>query len=653
MTKVKKADLESMNIPEDKLRQLKHFFPEVFTEGLKVDPDKLRLVLGENVDTGRERFGMNWPGKADCFKIIQAPSVATLILAKDESINCDKTNNLFIEGDNLEVLKLLQKSYYGKVKMIYIDPPYNTGREFIYPDNYKESLDTYLRYSGQIDDEGRKYSTNAEADGRFHSKWLNMMYPRLYLSRNLLRDDGIIFISIGEDEINNLSLLCNEIFGIENLLGVACRVAKRSNNKGDFWAPNFDYILTYAKNHEFAVPFFGGANEKAYDQIDTDGPRKGEKYQLVRLYMSTIQNRNPEQRFWIECPDGSKVIPPGTTFPPDRPALGDGIWRWTRTKFEAERDKIVIKEVRSSNLLDGNKQPAKWNVFTKTYLNDVINNATAKPNNLIEDFINQIGSHELGDLEIPFDYPKPAVLIQHLMSISKVSDSDIVLDFFSGSCSTAHAVLAMNQQTDGSRKFIMVQLPEPCDETSEAFKAGYKTIADIGKERIRRVIKKIKDEQVQSKNKEKLLFDKKMNPNLKDLGFKVFKLAQSNFKVWDGDAEPKKEAVEKQLEMHVDHINPKSSQDDILFELLLKAGFELTTKIDKVSMAEKTVYSVEGGLMLICLEKELTKEVIKAMAEKTPSRVICLDQGFAGNDQLKTNAVQIMKSKGIEDFRTV
>lgn len=253
---------------------------------------------------------------------------------------------------------------------------------------------------------------------------------------------------------------------------------------------------------------------------------------------------------------------------------------------------------------------------------------------------------------IIFDTPKPVPYIQEALKIA-TRGSDIILDFFAGSGTTAHAVLDLNKEDGDSRKFICVQLPELCIEDSEAFKAGYKTISAIGKERIRRVIKKIKEEQAQNGRKEKSLFEEGKNPMSQDLGFKVFKLTQSNFKVWDAETEPKKEAVEKQLELHVDHINPKSSQEDILFELLLKAGFELTTKIEKVTMAGKTVYSIEGGLMLICLEKELTKEVIKAMAEKRPSRVICLDQGFAGNDQLKTNAVQIMKSKGVEDFRTV
>ena len=222
-----------------------------------------------------------------------------------------------------------------------------------------------------------------------------MLYPRLKLARNLLKDEGVIFISIDDNEVENLKKICNEIFGEENFIGCAGRITKKSNNKGDFWAPNFDYVLTYAKNVNFTFPFSGGANEKNYNLIEEEGPRKGEKYQLVRLYMSTIRNRNPEQRFWIDCPDGSKIIPPGSTFPPERPNLGDGIWRWSRKTFEENKDKIVVKRVKSSNLLNENKEPAKWNVYTKTYLNDVLENSSAKPNSFIENHINQIGSHEL------------------------------------------------------------------------------------------------------------------------------------------------------------------------------------------------------------------------------------------------------------------
>jgi len=632
MSEIKKADLKSMDVPDDKLRQLKQVFPEVFTEGLKVDPDKLMLILGENLDTGRERFGMNWPGKADCFKIIQAPSIATLVPAKDESVNFDSTENLFIEGDNLEVLKLLQKSYYGKIKMIYIDPPYNTGSDFIYPDDYAENLDTYLKYTGQMDDEGRRFSTNTEDSGRFHTKWLNMMYPRLYLARNLLREDGIIFISIGDGEFSHLRKMCDEIFGEENALDVVTRVSKLTSNKGTHFSPSCDYILSYAKNIS-NLPEFTDRSAQAdedYVSLFRFEDKRG-KYNEVSLYMPSLDLR-PNQRYYIECPDGSKVIPPAGK-----------VFRWTEETFKKNLsdNRVVFKKTKTSPLLDQKGKQANWNVYTKLYLNERLEKGL-RPNTLFDNksFTNSCGSKALIKLGIDFPFSKPFELIAHLMSISGVGKDDCVLDFFAGSATTGHAVLETNHQDNIGRKFICVQLPELLDEENR--KDNFKTIADIGKERLRKIIKNLQGAGSQGSL---------LNDNA--LGFKVFKLSKSNFKIWEGDVDAQKEIVEKQLLMHVDHINPKSSQEDILCELLLKAGFELTTKIEKVLMTGKTVYSIEGGLMLICLEKELTKEVIKAMAEKNPSRVICLDQGFAGNDQLKTNAVQIMKSKGVEDFRTV
>ncbi|KJJ83339.1 type III restriction-modification system methyltransferase [Candidatus Omnitrophus magneticus] len=634
MAEAKKADLKSMDIPEDKLRQLKQVFPEVFTEGLKVDPDKLRLVLGENLDTGRERFGMNWPGKADCFKNIQAPSVATLIPAKEESVNFDSTENLFLEGDNLEVLKLLQKSYYGKIKMIYIDPPYNTGNDFIYPDNYAESLDTYLRYSGQLDEEGRKYSTNTEADGRFHSKWLNMMYPRLYLARNLLKPEGVIFISINDVEVDNLKKLCNEIFGEENFISQLVWENKEGGGGSDstYFRIKHEYILCYSRNKETAlIEGVEISNEDRYTEKDEYFEKRG-PYYLQKLNQASIQY-SKSLDYAIISPDSKELWP----------AQGEkrACWRWSKEK--------VAWGVTNGFIEFKKDREGVWQVYSKQYLNvdneDQPIERKNRPLAVIDRFSSTQGSKQMESLIGPkiFSYPKPKELLEYLISLIDVQN-DIVLDFFAGSATTAQAIIDSNKKDGGRRKFICVQLPEKTDIDSQAYEAGYKTIADIGKERIRRVIKKTQEEQ-----KEHLDF----KSSDFDMGFKVFKLMQSNFRLWEGSVDPNKAVVEKQLEMHVAHINSKSSQEDILFELLLKAGFELTTKIEKVSMAEKMVYSIEGGLMLICLEKELTTEVIKAMAENNPSRVICLDQGFEGNDQLKTNAVQIMKSKGVEDFRTV
>ena len=422
-------------------------------------------MLGSAAEPRDERYGLNWAGKADSYKALQLPTSATLKPRVDQSVDFEHAQHVFIEGENLEVLKVLQRAYFGKVKMIYIDPPYNTGSDsFIYPDHFQESREDYLKriYSLDIDGNLTKeglFRKNSKDNGHYHCNWLSMILPRLYVARNLLRDDGVIFISIDDNEAANLKLLCDEIFGSENFVGCAARVTKKSNNKGEFWAPNFDYVLTYTKSKEYAKEFLGGANIEAYDQIETQGERKGEKYQLVRLYMSSIQNRNPEQRFYIECPDGSKVIPPGSTFPPERPNLVDGIWRWSRKKIESEWNKIVIKAVKSSNLIDQNGAPAKYNVFTKTYLNDVIENSSAKPNSLIESFINQMSSHELTELEIPFDYAKPSKLIAYLLNVAQTSKDDLIIDFFAGSSTTAQAVMELNLEDGGNRKFVYVQMP--------------------------------------------------------------------------------------------------------------------------------------------------------------------------------------------------
>jgi adenine-specific DNA-methyltransferase len=512
--------------------------------------------------------------------------------------------------------------------MIYIDPPYNTGTDFVYKDTFTKDSNEYLISSNQTDAKGNRLVANTEGNGRFHSDWLSMIYPRLKLARNILREDGVIFISIDDNEVDNMKKICSEIFGEENFIGCAGRITKKSNNKGDFWAPNFDYLLTYTKNIALAESFFGGVNIDAYNLIEEDGPRKGEKYQLVRLYMSTIQNRNPEQRFWIECPDGSKVIPPGKTFPPERPLLGDGIWRWTRTKFENERDKIVVKAVRSSNLVTEDGSPAKWNVFTKTYLNDVIDNSSAKPNSFIEDHINQKGSHEIRALGIPFDYSKPSSLIKYLMEISKVRKDDVVLDFFAGSATTADAVMQLNAEDGGNRKFVMIQIPEGCDEKSEALKAGYKTVADISKERIRRAGKKILEGDCH-------------DGWHRDIGFRVLKIDTSNM----ADVYYAPDALDKaNLDLFVDNIKPDRTAEDLLFQVMLDWGIDLTSSISVKCIHEREVFFVDGNALIAYfgVSGSIDEDFVKNLADHQPLRVVFRDFGFK-NDSVKINVEQIFK----------
>lgn len=635
-----KLNLESVNITEEKLNQLKHMFPEVFTEGDQIDFDKLKTTLGNQVDENEERFGLQWPGKKDCFKIIQEPAKGTLQPAPEESEDWDNTENLFIEGDNLEVMKLLQKSYYGKVKMIYIDPPYNTGNEFIYPDNYKENLNTYLAYTGQLDEEGYKFSTNTETEGRYHSNWLNMLYPRLFMARNLLKDDGVIFISIDDNEVADLKLMCNEIFGEENFLSQLIWLNKEGGGGSDskYFRIKHEYILCYCKNIS-ATKIYGVeiSNYERYSKKDSHYNTRG-PYYLQKLNQASIRY-SESLNFPIISPDGTEIWPTQEN--------KKACWRWSEEKVNwgIENDFIEFRKDQNGN----------WQVFSKQYLNlDNQGNSidrTNPPSGIIDQFSSTQASKHLEKILGPFIYPysKPVNLIKYLTKITSNNSNDIVLDFFSGSSSTAEAITSLNSEDYIDRKYIMVQLPEKTSQDSEAYKIGYKNIAQIGKERIRIVTKNIKANQ---KNNENDIFKSLETKSFElDLGFRVFKLDQSNFKEWEGRTEEK--PVEEQLKLNIDHIRANSSEEQLLYEILLKSGFPLTVKIDTIELAGKKVYSLADGAMLICLEDSLNEELILKIAEEKPSKVVVLDKGFNGQDELKTNAVQIMKSHGVDDFKTV
>lgn len=627
MTEDTKMDLQSMNIAAEKRQQLKQLLPEVFSED-RVDIDALRRVLGDFVEGGKERFGLNWPGKAECMKVIQAPSVATLRPCRDESVNFDDTENLFIEGDNLEVLKLLQKSYFGKIKMIYIDPPYNTGNEFIYPDKYAENLDTYLAYTGQADDEGRKFATNSDAIGRYHSNWLNMMFPRLYLAKNLLRDDGVIFISIDDNELNHLRELCDQIFGEENFVSLfAWKSRKFPDSRSKTQVSNdHEYILVFRKGEEGM--FRGIERDESKFQNPDDDPR-GPWMSRSMLGLATAEQR-PNLHYPITDPNTGNVFP----------APESQGWRYSK-----ERMATLIEEGCIIFPKNPDGRPRE-----KKFKKDLQNQFMAFPS-IIDDVFTSDGTDEIRKTFgfQAFDFPKPSKLIQKLVK-QITSEDDFVLDFFSGSCSTGHAVAQQNAEDQSARRFIMVQLPEPTEDDSETRRNGFNSIADIGKERLRRTLKDIA-----STGDDDLLSGQKKSDL--DLGFKVLKLQVSNFKTWNGDPEAFDETG-KQLEMHIDHVDEAASAEDILYELLLKAGFELTTKIETAEFAGKEVFSIAEGALLICLEKEITSDLIDAMAEADPFQVICLDEAFQGNDQLKTNAVQTFAARAAAQeseivFRTV
>lgn len=651
MAEIEKLPLTSLDIKEQQIAHLKEFFPEVFTEGNKIDWDKLRLTLGENIEVAKERYGMNWPGKADCFKTIQQPSIATLVPDRDESVDFDKTENLFIEGDNLEVLKLLQKSYLGKVKMIYIDPPYNTGNDFIYPDNYAENLSTYLEYTGQIDAEGRKFATNTETDGRFHSKWMNMMYPRLFLAKNLLREDGVIFISIDDAEINNLKAICNEIFGEENFIG---QIIVQSNKRGQTYkeiAKTHEYLLLYSKSDSFEIyelekdedslPYEDSLGKYDLWELRNRNPKFG-RFNRPNLYYPIYvapSSVNEEKLAKVSLQKTSEYCV--EVLPKNSEGI-DGCWRWEpkNVKENLNDDYSVV--------VGKQRRDGEWNIYQKS------RKSTTKAKSIWADteVISEQGTVEIGKLGLKnmFDHPKPVELIKRIIRIGSKA-GDTILDFFAGSCTLAQAAMELSMSEDEQRQYICVQLPEPNSPESEQYKSGFRTIADISKERIRRVHNKLESEISEKEKKE--LFS---NGGFKsDIGFKVFKLRPSNFKTWDAAIEKQADAIQQALFDHIENVSVDAKQDAILYELLLKSGFELTTKIEKLELAGEIVYSIADGELLICLAKLLTNDVIKAIGERKPSRVICLDEGFSGKeaDALKTNAVQIMKSKGVLNFRTV
>jgi len=636
----------SLDIAADNRARLKQLFPTVFTETRNeqgelcesIDFEKLKAELGTYSDlfeSRRERYGMEWPGKKEALHLIQTISSATLKPCRAESVNFDTTQNLFIEGDNLEVLKLLQTSYYGKVKMIYIDPPYNTGKEFIYPDNFSESLETYLEYAGQDGRWKDSQSANAKENPRYHTRWLNMMYPRLYLARNLLRDDGVIFISIDDNEVSNLRKLCDEIFGEENfIVQFVWQKGAGTQNDNNYVAVSHEYILLYGKNKNISFLYKLPPTKdmlKTYDLEDEFVTERGRHY-LRNLNDFSIGDR-PGLHYDILCPDGT--------------ILSGEKHRWrcdkNRFKWRADNKRIVFI-----------KNKEKWEVFYKQYLfetkEEVIRNVSGdilSYGKIPESLLLKVASTGDGTKEIKaffpnniFSYPKPSGLIKNAIQIA-TKDNDIILDFFAGSATTAHAVLDLNKQDKGNRKFILVQLPEPCAPESEAFKAGYKTIADIGKERIRRVINKLNTEE-----EGKLDLD---NAGRQDRGFKVLKLDKSNFRQWQKlEPSASTERILEQLSLHIDHIDHQATPEDLLYEILLKAGFSLTDNIETGTITGKEIFSVSGGALLLCLEESVNKELIDAIIELNPQQFICLDSAFHGNDQLKANAVQTFNAHNMQ-----
>jgi adenine-specific DNA-methyltransferase len=547
-------------LTDDQLAALRTLMPQVFTEG-KVDFEKLHASLGDLADDRPERYSFSWAGKRDAIRLLQAPSRATLIPARDESLDFDTTQNLFIEGDNLEVLKLLYKPYFGRVKMIYIDPPYNTGNDFVYPDNFADPLDTYLQLTGQKDSAGNLLTSNPETGGRYHSAWLSMMYPRLFLARQLLREDGVIMVSIDDKEVFDLRLLLNEIFGEENFVDtIIWKKRYGGGAKEKYLVSVHEYIVFYAKNKEalsnIFIPLEPESIERYYKYKDDKYPIRG-PYRTHPLEATKSMGERKNLVFPIPAPDGTEVWPKRQ-------------WLWSKDRaFKA----------RANNELEFMKGNEGWTVHTKQYLKDENGvERQSKAFSIIDDVYTQHGTNEIidlfGDAQI-FAFPKPTGLIKPILQIATESDSeDIILDFFAGSCTTAQAMLELNREDGGNRRFIMVQLPEPTGNKQ------FPTIAEIGKERIRRVVARMKKER-----DGQLALDKP-----EDLGFKVFKLAPSNYRQWDVGADlvsaqtqPDAAAYARQAELFADPLVEGWLPENVLYEVALKEGYGLNIVVEDLT----------------------------------------------------------------------
>ena len=631
LSEISKLSGGSLDIKAGQVEKLKSLFPQTVKDG-EIDFDALKLALGSETDTNDQSYGLSWAGKADCFRHIQEATTATLRPDRKESVDFDNTENIFIEGDNLEVLKVLQKNYYGKVKMIYIDPPYNTGKDsFIYPDRFKEERAEYEERAGIKDAEGLLtkdgfFRKNSKDTGHFHSNWLCMMYPRLFLVRNLLRDDGVIFVSIDDNEVHNLRMIMNEIFGEENFVAQAVRHALRGGTgPTDMLRTTHDYVLIFAKNKN-EIDIGGELLESIPLDLEDEKGKYRKGRELNKWGAGSRREDSPSMWYPIPDPDRKDVYPirnDGT----------EGRWRWGKKKLlKAVIEKEVIFEKRESGTYivyeKVRSEEATEKTFSTLFLDKCLTNAT--------------GTEELKSLfegKCLVDYPKPLALIYLVNKIANLEDGDIVLDFFAGSGTTAHAVMQLNAEDGGNRKYICVQLAEPCDEKSEAFKAGFKTIADIGKERIRRAGKKIKKE-----SSGKLDFD----GGKLDLGFKVFKLDESNFKQWRADIKTGEE-LKEQMKMFVDNKKKGSAPEDMLYEIILKnSRFDLNVKLEKKTFGGIGYYNLTDGEEIICLADKITKKLAEKILKEKPQKFTCLDTAFKNNDQLKTNTALQMEAENIE-----
>jgi adenine-specific DNA-methyltransferase len=665
---------QSPDFVKENIETLKSLFPTIVKED-KIDWNELQALLGNEIETEDEYYRFTWAGKSMARKEANKPSTATLRPNKADSKDWDTTKNIVIEGDNLEVLKLLQKSYANKIKMIYIDPPYNTGNDFVYKDNYADNLSNYLAITGQLDDFGKRISTNTESDGRFHSNWLNMMYPRLKLARNLICEDGLIFISIDDNEVVNLRKLCEEVFGESNFVAEFPRITKKAGKTTDAIAKNNDYVVCFCKSDKSTFNTYSHTDD-GYKHIDSFESVRG-KYKLSQtLDYGSIQY-SPSLDYEIELENlvlrAGNVTREAMEERKKRNPKSDFCWRWSKELYEfgLKNDFIVLKESK-----DG------FRIYTKTYEKAIISKGlngyyietiertkSATSLDFVEnEYSNDNSRKDIGkifDTKV-FDYSKPVSLLKTLSFLGTDKDS-IILDFFAGSGTIAQAVMQLNSEDKGNRKFVCVQLPEPTDENSDAKVAGYKTIVDITRERVCRAGSKIKNKIIneldnlkqsiegkilQEEIKEQIDFLQETIDTL-DIGFKAFKLDSSNIKAWDGNPEN----LETNLFNAGNNIKENRTEEDVLFEILLKNGLDLAQPIEQKIFAGKTVFNVGIGTLFICLADGVTTEVAEGIGqwkqELDPAtcKVIFKDNGFT--DVEKTNSMQILKRYGIEEVNTI
>jgi len=662
-----KLKMQTANKADENFRKLAAMFPNAVTETINengevvraIDKDVLMQEISCTVvDGNEERYQFTWPDKKKSVLLANAPINKTLRPCREESVDFDTTENLYIEGDNLEVLKLLQETYLGKIKMIYIDPPYNTGNDFVYEDDFAQSADEYLANSGQIDEDGNRMVQNTESNGRFHTDWLNMIYPRLRIAKDLLSDDGLIFISIDDNEVTNLQKLIAEIFSESNILACFPRVTKKAGKTTEAIAKNHDYILVCSKNSSPTL-YLPKHTDEGFKYSDEFEPKRG-KYKLNQTLDYDSLQYSPSLDYPIEI-DGRTIYPGGSyekylERQKGHHARADWAWRWSKELFEfgLANGFIVVKHYDNH-----------FRIYTKTYQNATIKKAGKTFSIEYSERTRAISSLEFIGNEFSndnskknllsifeasvFDYSKPVALLERLVALS-TANNDIILDFFSGSATTAQAVMQLNAEDGGHRKFIMVQLPEATDEKSEAYKAGYKTICEIGKERIRRAGQKILNECEVRSVESGVVNSKFQTSNSKlDIGFRVLKCDTSNMKeVYYNPAEYEA-SLFSSLE---DNIKEDRTPEDLLFQVMLDLGVLLSSKIEETTIAGKKVFNVEDNYLIACFDDNVTEDVITEIAKQKPYYFVMRDSSMA-NDSVATNFDQIFATYSPDTVRKV